>query len=311
MHRKHHRDIVHRWEGNPIITLEDLSFQCSDICNAGAVKVGGEYILLLTIQSLKGSYSIYPARSSDGHYFEVSDQPLLAPSQEEPLIIYEGMGLLDPRIVLLEDAYYITYDALGRNGYRLGLARTQDFDLVQRVGLISEPDTKAGTLFPRKINGKYARLERPWAGSSIWISFSDDLEYWGWSEIVMTPRGGFWDSDRIGVATPPMDIDQGWLFIYYGEKQTSAGPLFRLGAAILNGEDPTQVVGRTNVPILSPREEYERIGDVTNLVFSCGAIIEPNDEVKLYYGASNSCICVGTTGVQNIVQACLESRKEF
>lgn len=311
MRRKFSYDIVHRWEGNPIITIDDLPFRCIDICNAGAVKVAGEYILLLTIQCLEGRYLIYSAQSPDGHHFKVNERPFLSPSQEEPYQIYEERGVLDARIVLLENAYYICYDALGHHGYRAGLARTEDFKTVQHVGFISEPDTKGGVLFPGKIKGKYARLERPWEGRSIWISYSKDLEYWGWSEVVITPRGGFWDSDRIGVATPPMEIDQGWLVIYYGVKQTSAGPLFRLGAVILDMENPTKISGRTNVPILSPREDYERIGDVSNLVFSCGAIIEPNDKVKLYYGAANSCICVGTTRVQDIVQACLESEKEF
>ncbi len=309
--RRYGPDVVHRWEGNPIITIDDLSFRCGDIRNAGAVKVGQEYILLVTIESLEGFFSIYPARSADGYYFEVEDQPILAPSERGPFAIYEELGVLDPRISLLEGTYYIFYDAFGLPGYRLGLARTQDFKSVEKMGLISEPDTKAGALFPKKIKGKYARLERPWVGNNIWISFSEDLEYWGWSEVVMTPRAGFWDSNRIGVATPPLEIEQGWLIIYYGIKQTSSGPLIRLGAAVLDMENPQNVVGRTNVPILSPREEYERIGDVNNLVFSCGAIIEPTGEVKIYYGAANSCISLGTTKIEKIIEAYMESEKEF
>jgi len=127
----------------------------------------------------------------------------------------------------------------------------------------------------------------------------------------MSPRGGHWDNSRIGVGTPPAEIDEGWLFVYYGIRETTAGPLFRLGAAILDKENPAQVVGRTNVPILSPREHYERIGDIGNLVFTCGAIIEPDDEVKLYYGGSNSCLCLGTTSVQDVVHACHKSSPEF
>ncbi|GAI48214.1 unnamed protein product, partial [marine sediment metagenome] len=146
--------------------------------------------------------------------------------------------------------------------------------------------------------------ERPWEGGSIWLSYSQDLEYWGWSEVILAPRGGYWDCDRVGVATSPMKIDQGWLIIYYGVKHTAAGPLFRLGAAILEARNPARVIGRTDEPILSPREYYERIGDLPNLVFSCGAVIEPDNEVKLYYGASNSCIAVGTTPVERIVAAC-------
>lgn len=311
MNNRRSQDIARRWDGNPIVTLEDLSFQCGDICNAGAVKIGGDYLLLLTIQGLEGHYAIYPARGTDGYNFEVGDEPLLAPSRQEPFAEYEELGVQDARVALLEDVYYISYDAISKHGFRVGLARTEDFRTIRRIGLVSEPDTKGGVLFPRKIRGKFARLERPWSGRSIWVTYSDDLEYWGWSEAVLTPRGGFWDCDRIGVAAPPVEIDRGWLVMYYGTKVTSAGPLFRLGAAMVGAENPTQVLGRTNVPILSPRELYERIGDVPNLVFSCGSIMEPDGEVKLYYGASNSCICVATTSVPDIVTACTESDREF
>ena len=305
------RDIVHRWEGNPIITMEDVPFPCGDICNAGAVKVGDEYVLLVTIRSLEGFYSIYPARSEDGRYFEVDGQSLLSPSCDPREIVCEEMGVMDPRVTFLDGVYYVMYDAYGATGYRLGLCKTTDLKSAERIGLISEPDTKGGALFPAKIDGRYARLERPWHGGSIWISFSDDLLYWGWSRVVMTARGGFWDCSRVGAATPPMEIERGWLVIYYAVKDTSSGPLFRLGAVILDKERPWEVVGRTNIPILSPLEEYERIGDMPNLVFSCGAITEPNGELKLYYGASNACICMGTTKVSQIVAECLESKKEF
>jgi len=311
MARRRSPDIIHRWEGNPSITLEDLSFQCADISNAGAIKLNGKYILLVTIQNLKGHYSIYIGRSEDGYYFDMSDQPFLAPAANGEFALYEEDGVLDARIVELEGTYHICYHALSRHGFRLGLARTADFTSVERLGLISEPDTKAGVLFPKKINGRYARLERPGERSSIWVSYSDDLKYWGWSEVVMTPRSGYWDCNRIGTATPPMKTDAGWLVIYYGVKETSAGPLFRLGAAVLDFDNPAKVVGRTNVPIISPRENYERIGDVPNLVYSCGAIIEPDNQLKLYYGAANSCICLGTTGLKQLIKECLESDKDY
>jgi predicted GH43/DUF377 family glycosyl hydrolase len=306
------RDIVHRWEGNPAIGIEDLSFPVADICNAGTVKLDNEYLLLVTIHNLEGHHTIYAAHSPNGYHFEVDDKPFLTRDPNSVDGIYSERGVLDPRITPMDDGYYyITYDAVSGHGYRLALARTKDFSSVERLGLMSEPDTKAGALFPKKINGKYARLERPWDGDSIWLSFSDDLVYWGGSECILRPRGGYWDFNRIGAATPPMEIDQGWLFVYYGSKFTSAGPLFRLGAAILDRDKPWEVIGRTNVPILAPREPYERMGDVPNLVFSCGAVIEPNNEIKLYYGAANSCICLGTTTVDEIVEACSASEKEF
>ena len=309
MVHKRHRDLVHRWEGNPIITIEDLSFQCADISNAGAIKLRGEYILLMTVQSLEGLHSIYLARSSDGVDFNIESEPFLYPAKNGPEAEYDRLGVLDARIVRLGNKYYISYDAVGPHGYRLGLARTEDFKSVERLGFISEPDMKGGVLFSRKINGLYARLERPWESGSIWMSVSKDLVYWGRAEVILTPRGGFWDCDRVGIASPPLLINHGWLLIYYGVKHTSAGPLFRLGAAILDSDNPAQVIARTDEPILSPREYYERVGDLPNLVFSCGAIIESDGELKLYYGAANSCIALGVTSVTRIVEACLNGEE--
>ena len=117
------------------------------------------------------------------------------------------------------------------------------------------------------------------------------------------------DSDRIGTAAPPIRVDAGWLLIYYGEKHTTGGPLVRLGAAVLAAEDPSRVIARSNIPILSPRERYERIGDVPNVVFSCGALLE-DGQVKVYYGASDSCICLGSAAVEDIVAVCFEGERE-
>ena len=308
MYKEVGRDILHRWEGNPVIKTENLSFRCAGIHNAGAVTNGGEILLLLTIQSLEGAYAIYPARSVDGKHFTVADQPILEPATNGPDAIYEKHGVLDARITSFNGEYFISYDALSVHGYRLGLAKTKDFKTIERIGIISEPDTKSGVIIPRKYNGQFARLERPWEGGSIWISYSPDLLYWGHSDMVMTPRSGYWDCDRIGIATPLIATESGWLLIYYGVKRTSAGPLFRLGAAVLDKENPTQVLGRTNVPILSPREDYERIGDMPNLVYSCGAIVNPDRTILLYYGASSSCIALGITTIDKLLSICMNNQ---
>jgi predicted GH43/DUF377 family glycosyl hydrolase len=174
--------------------------------------------------------------------------------------------------------------------------------------MISEPDTKAGVLFPEKIRGRYARLERPGQGESIWITYSDDLIHWGASELVMSPRGGYWDTNRIGAGAVPIAIEKGWLLIYYGAKETSAGPIYRIGAAVLDRAEPTKVLGRVGIPILSPRMNYERVGDVPNLVFATGAVMDTDNELHIFYGASNSCICMGTTTVEEIIANCVECR---
>ena len=311
MAQRNREDILHRWEGNPLISLEDLPFSCSSIHNCAAVKYNDIYLLLLDIEDLKGHQLIYLAKSKDGYNFTVDKKPLIQLSDIKGGRNNADIGVTDPRITFLDGIYYITYMVDSRIGFRLGIAKTEDFKTVTHLGYISEPDTKAGALFPEKINGKFARLERPKEGGRIWISYSDDLIYWGASEALLSPRAGYWDFHRVGCSVPPFRIKSGeWMLIYYGIKNTSAGPLFRIGAAILDKDDPSVVVKRTNIPILSPREDYERIGDINNLIFSCGAIVEKNI-LKLYYGAANSCICLATTDIDYIIEHCKESEKEF
>ncbi|MHC4337309.1 MAG: glycoside hydrolase family 130 protein [Planctomycetota bacterium] len=305
------RDVIHRYGGNPLIAIGDLAFRCSDIWNAGVVRFRGEYLLLLTVETLEGLGSIYLARGTDGYHFSVESKPFMTGSHHGLFAQYESFGIRDPRVSEIDGTYYIAYVAYSENGKRIGLARTEDFQSVERMAFVSEPDTKSGALFSSKIGGRYAMLQRPSIGGSIWVSYSDDLVYWGSSTVVITPRSGYWDSTRVGAAGPPIEIDQGWLLIYYGEKDTTAGPLVRLGAAILDREDPSCVIARSNIPILAPREKYERIGDVWNVVFSCGALLESNGEVKIYYGASDSCICLGTGMLEDIIRVCHESQKEY
>lgn len=304
------RDIVQRWDGNPLIDITDLSFKCSDIHNAGVVFFGGEVLLLITIEHLSGKRCIHMARPNDGHYI-VNEVPFLKPSQAPKYKRHESHGVLDARVTLLEGVYYITYIAFGDHGYRLALAKTEDFITAQRVGIISEPDTKTGVLFPKRINGRYARLERPRQGHSVWVTYSDDLVHWGASELVVSPRDGYWDTSRVGIGSVPIEIDEGWLVLYYGAKDTSAGSIYRIGAIILDKENPAKVIARAGIPILSPRENYERIGDIPNIVFSTGAIITSNGKITIFYGAANSCICIGTSSVEEIISTCMQSKEEY
>jgi len=294
---------------NPIIPIRSLGFQASDIYDAGVVRTGDGVLLLVTVQSLEGHCSMYLARSSDGRRFSMDTEPFMRRIEEGPFAEAESLGVRDARITPMEGTYYIVYLVEGDTGERVAIARTDDFRSVERIALVNEPDTKNGALFPERIAGRYALLERP-STNAIWIAYSDDLVYWGNRTVVISPRGGYWDSDRVGTAAPPIAIEGGWLLIYYGVKITSGGPLFRLGAAILDRRDPSQVIARSNVPILSPRERYERIGDVENLVFSTVACLE-DGHVLVYYGASDSCICLGDASLDDIVHACLASVKEF
>ena len=302
------RDLLYRFEHNPIITCENVPFQCNTVFNGTPVKFNEEYLLLLRVEGQQGYSFFCLARSDDGLNFVVDDKPCMLPASEEPFDLWEENGLEDPRITQIDEYYYIMYTAVSRYGHRIALARTDDFEKYERLALISGPGNKDGVLFPEKINGYYARLDRPIGNDigSIWISYSPDLINWGNSKLVLSPRPRYWDSSRIGASVPPIRTELGWLEIYHGFKMTSTGPIYRVGTVMLDLENPAKVVGRCLNPVLSPREEYERIGDVGNVVFASGAVLEDDGEVKVYYGAADTSICVASAHIDELIQSCME-----
>ncbi len=303
-------DVFQRWRDNPILTLESIPFRCNTVFNGTPVKFGDEYLILLRIEGQQG-YSFFAlARSKDGYNFTVDDQPVMLPAREGPFARYETLGIEDPRATWIDDTFYILYTAVSEYGPRIAIARTDDFNTFERVALASGPGNKDGVLFPEKINGRYARLDRPigLGVGSIWISFSEDLHTWGDSRVLISPRAGFWDCFRIGASAVPFRTEAGWLEIYHGVKMTSAGPIYRAGTVLLDGDDPTKVLGRCTQALLSPREYYERIGDVGNVVFACGAIVEDDGSVKMYYGAADTCVCVAEATVDELVKWSLNKR---
>ncbi len=304
------RDLLHRYDGNPILTLTDIPYRCNTVFNGSPVKIDGEYLLLVRVEGQQGYSYFSLARSRDGYHLDVDPKPCMLPAQEKPWQVWEEHGIEDPRLTLIDGVYYILYTAVGRYGHRIALASTEDFRSYRRIAMISGPGNKDGVLFPEKINGLYARLDRPIGNGvgSIWISYSPDLINWGRSEFVFGPRARYWDSHRIGASAPPILTKFGWLEIYHGVKMTSSGPIYRIGAVMLDKENPARVLGRSLPPLLSPREDYERVGDIGNVVFACGAIVEDDGQVKVYYGAADTSICVATVHIDEIIALCFQSR---
>ncbi|MBE0478957.1 glycoside hydrolase family 130 protein [Candidatus Aerophobetes bacterium] len=304
---KYPKDIVKRYGKNPIITRDDIPFPCNTVFNAGAIKYQNQYLLLLRVETLEGWSCLVLARSKDGYNFEVEKEPVIKPAQKEPFATYEKRGVEDPRITLFEDGrYYIFYTAYSKYAPRIALVETTDFKSFRRIGLVSEPGNKDAVLFPRKINNLFVRFDRPSTGGAgdMWISYSPDLIYWGKSKVVMEARPGFWDSDKIGAGAPPVETNDGWLEIYHGVKGTGGGKIYRLGYALFDLKDPSKLIGRSQIPLISPREMYERTGDVPNVIFTCGAVVEAGGEIKIYYGAADTCICVATCKLQDLVESC-------
>ena len=312
MPRRIRRDLFHRWEGNPALTLEDIPFPCNSVFNGTPAKLGDDdYVLLLRLEGRQG-YSFFAlARSRDGLHWRVEEEPVMLPAREGAFARYEALGIEDPRATYIEGAWYILYTAYSGYGPRIAVARTEDFHHFERIAVISQPGNKDGVLFPEKINDEYVRLDRPIGNEvgSIWISYSKDLLSWGKSRILIAPRPGYWDSFRIGASVPPFRTEKGWLEIYHGTKMTSAGPIYRAGAALLDLADPSREVARSAIALLSPREDYERVGDIPNVVFASGAILEPDGEVKLYYGAADTSICVAIGYLDDILEQTLNHQE--
>lgn len=303
------RDLLHRFEDNPIISLEDIPFRCNTVFNGAPVKKNGTYYLLFRVEGQQG-YSFFAlGKSTDGLRFTIEPKPVMRPAESGQFAIYERLGVEDPRITELEGTYYVMYTAYSEYGARIALAKTDDFIHYERVALVSEPGNKDGILFPEKINGKYVRFDRPIGKGrgSIWVSYSKNLIDWGKSEVVIEPRAGYWDSYRTGASVPPIKTDKGWLEIYHGVRMTPSGPIYKIGTALLDLKRPHKVIARCDEPCLSPRENYERIGDVGNVVFACGAIVEDDDEIKVYYGSADTHICVATCSFRKLISKTLES----
>ncbi len=303
----HHLYPFERFPRNPILTKSDIPYPCNTVFNAAATKYRDGYLLVLRVEDLKGHSHLTLARSMDGKHFEVDDKPWVMPATEPPYEIYERYGVEDPRASRIEDAYYLTYTAYGPNGARVGIGMTRDFKTFERICLATEVDNKDAVLFPDRIQGRYVMINRP-SGmegqrGSIWISYSPDLVYWGRSRVLLSPEPG-WGSHKVGVSTPPIKTEEGWLVLYHGIRETASGRLYRIGIMLLDLEDPERIIGICPHFIFGPEEPYERTGDVPNVVFPCGWIPEPDGTVKMYYGAADTCIGLAEARLDDLIRVC-------
>lgn len=306
------RIVCKKYEKNPILTKDDIPYPCDAVYNAGAAKYNGKYILLLRTLLLNGNSVFGLAESDDGCDFIVKPKPVMVPADKGPFKMYEEKGIEDPRITRIGDIYYIFYSAYSRYGMRIGLAMTKDFKKFERIALTTTVDYRNSVLFPKKINGKFCRFERPNMGYAmgIWISYSRDLIHWGEQELIMTPYGNhIWEDHKIGPGAPPIETPKGWLSIYHGVTWTMDGMTYRLGCALHDLNNPAKIIGIADQFILGPDEIYERVGYVHNVIFTCGAISEPDGTVKIYYGGADQCLCLATAKIADLIDICLKGKR--
>jgi predicted GH43/DUF377 family glycosyl hydrolase len=307
------REVVRRFAHNPILKKHQIPYPVETVHNAAVVKHDGAYIMLFRSHLRTGRSIIGLARSPDGFYFTADPQPFLIPATHGPFAAYEEFGVEDPRVTRLAGEYVITYSAYSRNGVRIALAKTKDFATVEKVSLITQADHRNVVLFPEKFNGRYARLDRPHSEItpwSIWISYSPDLCYWGESELLMKPEPYHWDEMKIGPGAPPFRTDEGWLSIYHGVFKTMDGAVYRLGVALHDLRDPARLIGVSDSWILQPEDPWETTGYVHNVVFTCGAVPEPDGTVKIYWGGADTVMCVGEADIADLVDLCLHHSRQ-
>jgi predicted GH43/DUF377 family glycosyl hydrolase len=300
--------IIKRYEKNPILTKRDVPYPVETVHNAGVVKHEGKYIMLFRSHRRNGRSIIGIAESGNGLRFRVRPRPFLTPAEDEPFASYEEYGVEDPRICAMDGEYLISYSAYSRHGVRVALAKTRDFIQLERVSLITQADYRNVVIFPERVDGRYARLDRPHSEISpwsIWISYSPDLIHWGDARVVIKPMAYHWDEMKVGPGATPIKTKKGWLNIYHGVFRTMDGAVYRLGAALHDLMDPSRVLGVADDWILQPEDPWEVSGYVHNVVFCCGAVAEADGTVKIYWGGADTVMCVGTALIAELVDLCL------
>ncbi len=301
-----------RYQGNPIITPEDWPYPTNAVFNPAAAKLNSEVLLLIRVEDMRGFSHLTVARSDDGFTnWEIDSTPTLEADQSSR---EERWGLEDARIVWLveQKQFAVTYVSFSEGGPVVSLAITKNFKAFARLGSLLPPEDKDACLFPRRFNGRFALIHRPIVRGEahMWISFSPDLKHWGDHRPLIKTRHAYWDCHRVGLACQPIETPHGWMLFYHGVRSTTAGEIYRVGLVLLDLNSPWKVLRRSDEWVLGPSASYERIGDVSDVVFPSGAIVhKETDQLNLYYGAADSTVAVATAKFSDCMDYLMSSPK--
>jgi beta-1,2-mannobiose phosphorylase / 1,2-beta-oligomannan phosphorylase len=239
--------------------------------------------------------------SDDGKTFHEANQyrPIYG------MDVQEAYGIEDCRVAEIEGIFNLTYTMVSHMGVGVGLIQTRNWKTFERRGMILPPHNKDCALFTEKIGGKYYALHRPSSpqlgGNYIWLAESPDLLHWGNHKCIATTRSNMWDSGRIGAGASPIKTSEGWLEIYHGANKENR---YCLGALLLDLDNPSRVIARSEEPIMVPSAEYEITGFFGKVVFTNGHIVE-GDTIHMYYGASDEVICGADFSIKEILNSLL------
>lgn len=326
-----------KFEHNPILSPNPKNdWESLVVCNPAAWYENGKFYILYRAAGNDEEHHIYIglAESKDGFNFtRPLSQPVLSPSKNN----FDSGTVEDPRIVKFGDEFYMTYafrpyapgqywkfaydhvngaehnehapKCLRNNVGNTALAVSKDLYTFKKVGRLTESrlDDRDVILFPEKINGKYYMLHRPkeYVGAdfgteypAIWIKSSDDIMTWTQESKMLLKGNESWEV-KVGGSTPPLRTKDGWLMLYHGVDDKFA---YRVGACILDINDPTKILYRTKDFIMEPETECETNGLYQwGVVFPTGNVIVDNT-LYVYYGASDQYCCVATANLDELLK---------
>ncbi len=324
--------VIKRYPGNPILAKEHVPYPASLVFNAGVTKYQGKYVMVFRNDVARewGKCSwgagnpflgtnLGIAYSDDGIHWTVSPRPCFELHTDEIVRVY------DPRLTVIDGRCYVCLAVDTKHGIRGAVAVTEDFDKFDILSM-TVPDNRNMVLFPERVNGKFVRLERPFPVYSrggrnrfdMWLSDSPDLAYWGNSQLVLGVEDLPYANDKIGPGAPPIKTPRGWLtVIHCVDLEETRGKngweerwpkRYTAGIALLDLHEPWKVVGMSKAPLMTPETPYETEGFRGNVLFPGGMILEPDGEVKIYYGAADTVECLATAHVDDLLALCTAKR---
>ena len=297
-------DVMWRFSRNPIIGRYAIPTSNS-IFNSAVVPFGDGFAGVFRCDNRAVQMNIFAGFSSDGVHWNIEHEPIVFKAGNTEMM--DSAYKYDPRVTVIGDRYWITW-CNGYHGPTIGIGYTFDFKEFFQCENAFLPFNRNGVLFPEKINGKYAMLSRPSDNGhtpfgDIWLSYSPDMKYWGEHRHVMSPspfEQSAWQCTKVGAAAVPILTDEGWLIFYHGVITTCNGFRYSMGAALLDHENPSHVLYRTQPYLLAPAAPYELAGDVPNVVFPCAALTD-GDRVAVYYGAADTTVCLAFGHISEII----------
>ncbi len=330
MSREPREELFSRYEGNPILTADDWPRTVNAVFNPAAAQFDGETLLLVRVEDRTGFSHLGVACSADGLTDWVVDPDrCFLPDLESHA---ERFGIEDARITRCGDEYMIVYTGYSNDGPLVCLASTRDFRSYERHGVLMPPEDKDAALFPCQLDGRWGLIHRPMAttpwyaarlwlswlhkgittgflrppprhAAHIWLSWSPDLRHWDEHMVLLPAReGACWDANKVGLSTPPLLTSHGWLLLYHGVRTTAAGSIYRTSLALLDTEQPSRVLARSSEWLFGPDAPYERTGDVDQVVFPCGWLLDDDgDRLRIYYGAADTSVCVATASLATLL----------